>query len=89
MAGAKHFIVEGLVQGVGFRWFARRAAERLGVRGSVTNRPDGSVEVFADGDDDAMGQFERELRSGPMGARVDRVGVAPHPAIRDPGFRIL
>jgi acylphosphatase len=85
---ARQYVVEGLVQGVGFRWFTQRAAQRLGIRGSATNQPDGSVLVHADGDDDAMAAFEGELRKGPMGARVDRVESSPLAAIRDAGFRI-
>lgn len=85
---ARRYIVDGLVQGVGFRWFTHRAATRLGIRGSVANRPDGSVEVLADGDADAMSQLEHELRAGPTGSRVDRVEASPCAPIREPGFRI-
>ena len=88
MSSGRRYIVHGLVQGVGFRWFTQKAAQRLAVRGAVTNRPDGAVEVHADGDDDALAQFERELHRGPMGARVDRVDIDQGTPIRDPGFRI-
>jgi acylphosphatase len=88
MSGARRYVVDGLVQGVGFRWFTHRVATRLGIRGSVANLPDGSVEVLADGDADAMSQLERELRTGPSGARVDRLDASPHPPIRELGFRI-
>jgi len=45
-------------------------AQQLGVRGIVRNRADGSVEVFAAGPPDAMKEFERRLRRGPLGAEV-------------------
>ena len=63
--------VRGLVQGVGFRWFAREAARRLGLAGWVRNRPDGAVEVAASGPDDSIQTFLDALRRGPSGARVD------------------
>ena len=88
MGSARRYIVDGLVQGVGFRWFTHRAAIRLGIRGSVANLPDGSVEILAEGDADAMSQLEHELRTGPLGARVDRLEATPCPPIREPGFRI-
>ncbi|HUO51761.1 MAG TPA: acylphosphatase [Gemmatimonadaceae bacterium] len=65
--------VRGLVQGVGFRWFARERARRLGVAGWVRNRSDGSVEVAAQGPDDAVNAFLANLAEGPAGARVDAV----------------
>lgn len=66
--------ITGRVQGVGFRWFTRRTAGELGVRGSVRNRPDGSVEVHAEGPAEVLARFEERLRRGPRGARVDGVG---------------
>jgi acylphosphatase len=61
------------VQGVGFRWFARETAERLGVSGWVRNRPDGCVEGEAEGDADAVREFVALLKKGPSFARVDEV----------------
>jgi len=63
-------IVKGRVQGVGYRWFARDAARRLGLKGFVRNLPDGSVEVQAVGDRDALEQFVGRLRRGPAMAYV-------------------
>ncbi|HZF12858.1 MAG TPA: acylphosphatase [Thermoanaerobaculia bacterium] len=60
----------GRVQGVGFRWFARRAARELGVAGRVRNLPDGSVEAVAVGDPAGLAQFHERLREGPPGSRV-------------------
>lgn len=65
--------VRGRVQGVGFRWFAREAAERLGLSGWVKNLPDGDVETEAEGPPEALARFTAELKSGPPYARVDGV----------------
>ncbi len=65
--------VRGRVQGVGFRWFARESARRLGLAGWVRNCADGSVEAAASGPDEAIAQFLALLRRGPDGARVDDV----------------
>lgn len=81
MRVARHFLISGRVQGVGFRYFAQAAANREGLHGWVQNRPDGSVEAEAEGDADAVERFERALRHGPPGARVDAVEVdagVPH-----------
>lgn len=86
-----HVLVSGHVQGVGFRWFVRERASRLGLAGWVRNRPDGSVEVAARGDADALATFEKHLWSGPPGASVRAVellGQSPDPEIQD-SFSIL
>ena len=70
---AHRYLVHGRVQGVGFRWFVFREAQRLGLRGFCGNLPDGTVEVVADGEDAALSQLERSLERGPPGARVLRV----------------
>lgn len=68
--GARRWIVRGQVQGVGFRWFVWRQAERLKLRGFARNLADGSVEVVADGPDQELAQFEQALERGPSAARV-------------------
>ncbi len=68
--------MRGRVQGVGFRFFAERAALELGIRGWVRNMPDGSVETLAEGEDDAVQRYLDRLRKGPLGSRVDSVEVA-------------
>ena len=70
---ARRWLVSGLVQGVGFRWFVKREARRLTLRGVVRNLPDGSVEVVAEGADGALQVLHEALRHGPIGSRVDRV----------------
>lgn len=83
------FRIVGVVQGVGFRWWTARLAERLGVAGSVRNLPDGSVEVQAVGREEQLAELEAALRNGPRGARVDRVdALEPDPAVPPRGFRI-
>lgn len=67
------YVVRGRVQGVGFRWFVRERARALGLSGWVRNRDDGSVEVLAVGEDDALRQLRSLLGTGPSGARVSGV----------------
>jgi acylphosphatase len=65
--------VRGRVQGVGYRWWTRRAAAGLGLVGSVRNLSDGSVQVLARGTAEAIGKLVVLLESGPPLARVDRI----------------
>jgi acylphosphatase len=78
-----HVRVVGVVQGVGFRWFVRERARRLGVAGWVRNLPDGSVEIAASGDPGQIDLLREELLRGPSGASVERLeevtGPLPDP----------
>jgi acylphosphatase len=66
--------ITGRVQGVGFRWWVRSAADRMGLTGWVMNGADErSVELVAEGPVASLDQFEQLLRHGPPGAVVDRV----------------
>jgi acylphosphatase len=65
--------VTGKVQGVGFRWFARELAESLGLAGWVRNREDGGVEAEVEGEEAALDEFLRRLRTENPAARVDGV----------------
>ncbi len=68
------FLVSGLVQGVGFRWFVARQARALGLTGYARNLPDGRVEVVAAAADaGALARLEERLRAGPAQARVEAV----------------
>lgn len=67
---AKKYRISGRVQGVGFRYFAERAAGRLGLGGYVKNLGDGAVEVYAIGDASALEVFKAQLSEGPRSARV-------------------
>ncbi len=69
----RRFLVTGQVQGVFFRHSARIEAERLGVRGTARNLPDGSVEVLARGSIAALAAMHEWLRRGPVRARVEAV----------------
>lgn len=71
--------IHGRVQGVGFRWWTRQQAGRLGLRGSVRNCPDGTVEVVLVGPRDAVTRMERLLSDGPRSARVERLELLPEP----------
>jgi acylphosphatase len=65
--------VVGYVQGVGFRYFVRRAATRLGLTGWVANESDGSVMVVVEGEPAALDRLCELLIEGPPGARVKEV----------------
>jgi acylphosphatase len=69
----RHFFVAGMVQGVGYRWFAARHARELGLSGFARNLNDGRVEVVAAGDPEPLDRLEALLRTGPAHARVDGV----------------
>lgn len=68
-----HVKVYGIVQGVGFRYFAKREAKRLKLSGWVRNNADGSVEVLAEGEREALEEFLSLLQKGPTFAVVKRV----------------
>lgn len=72
-------VVSGRVQGVGFRWFARAEAERLGLSGWVRNRRDGSVEVEVAGGRELIDELANRLRAGPSSAAVDELALQPLP----------
>lgn len=69
-------VVSGRVQGVGFRWSARRAAERIGVNGWVRNREDGTVETHIEGSEERIAAMLAWLEQGPGEAKVSGVEVA-------------
>jgi acylphosphatase len=85
MAEAERFLVSGRVQGVGYRAFARREAEALGLSGHAMNLPDGRVEVLAIGDAAARERLSAALARGPVLARV--IGIERCPAEADPTGR--
>ena len=68
-----HATIHGEVQGVSFRYYAQRRAIGLGLGGFVRNRWDGSVEVVAEGEREAVDQLLSWLHSGPPSAHVERV----------------
>ena len=89
MRVARRFVISGRVQGVGFRYFTHAAATRENIHGWVRNLPDGRVEAAAEGDADALDRFERALRHGPPGARVEQLDIEHAvPDGRDTGFTV-
>jgi len=70
---ARTYVISGRVQGVGFRYFAERVANQLGIRGYVKNLSTGSVEVYAIGDENSLEQLKRHLAEGPCSARVTAI----------------
>src|SRR5437660_1691166 len=70
---ARHFVVQGRVQGVGFRWFVERKASALKLAGFVRNMDNGDVEVVAQGAPAGINQLREELSRGPTGAQVTGV----------------
>jgi acylphosphatase len=81
---ARRYFISGMVQGVGYRYFARQAAQRLGLAGFVKNLRDGRVEVYAIGTVPLLDEFRAELERGPNGASVSN--LAEESASIDPGF---
>ncbi len=70
MKVARTYVISGRVQGVGFRFFAERVANQLGICGYVKNLFTGSVEVYAIGSVNSLQEFKRQLAEGPRSARV-------------------
>ncbi len=70
---AYKFIVQGRVQGVGFRWFVLNAAQELKVTGSVKNVYNGNVEIFAQSDINTIQKFKLKVKEGPALSRVDSI----------------
>lgn len=90
MSERRAYRITGSVQGVGFRWWARKSASAMDLRGTVRNAEDGSVEVCVEGSAAALDRFEEQLRAGPPMASVrelqrDEPDEDPLPA----GFEII
>lgn len=67
--------VSGVVQGVGFRYFTRKKAQEMGVKGYVMNLPDGRVLVVAEGDEQNLDKFISSLKEGPKFANVKSIEI--------------
>lgn len=89
MRVARHYLVSGEVQGVGFRFFAQRVAARHQVVGYVRNLPDGRVEAHAEGTPEGIEGFKHDLAAGPQHARVEQLEeISVEPTGHYPTFRI-
>jgi acylphosphatase len=85
----KRYIVHGIVQGVGYRYFVYRVALELGLAGWVRNNPLGTVEVLAGGSLEQLEQLEGLLRKGPFASRVDRLEVSEETQEASGNFRVV
>jgi acylphosphatase len=84
----RRYLVEGLVQGVGFRYFVRSHARRMNIRGWVRNTPDGRVEVVASAHEEVLELFAGQLQKGPELSRVDAVKVTELDEEPHDGFEV-
>ena len=85
---ARRYLISGRVQGVGFRYFAERAARQTGVTGWARNLADGRVEVHANGSAQELSDFEARLRTGPALADIRGFESSDTAVIPSSGFRI-
>ena len=74
---ARRYVVQGRVQGVGFRWFVEREATSLDLAGYVKNLHNGDVEVYAIGEPEVLEELRRLLERGPRGALITDVRETP------------
>ncbi|MCI9880475.1 acylphosphatase [Methylobacterium goesingense] len=82
-------VIQGRVQGVGYRMWVRGEADRRGLAGHVRNRSDGAVEAILSGSPDAVARMLEACRHGPPGARVTEIAVTESEAAPpQPGFAI-
>jgi acylphosphatase len=68
-----HLYISGRVQGVGFRWYAQRIGEKIGVYGWVRNLADGRVEIVVEGEDRKIDEFIEELKEGYLGINIKEI----------------
>jgi len=89
MKVAHKFVIRGNVQGVGYRFFAQRAAARHQVIGYVKNCSDGTVEAFAQGSANDVEEFKKDLVTGPQWSAVEHVEeISLEPSNEYSSFRI-
>ena len=87
---ARRYLISGDVQGVGFRYFVLREAQRIGnIRGYVRNLRDGRVETYAEAEEKELIELENALRKGPLSSEVSRVEIQEeNPDHKHNDFRI-
>jgi acylphosphatase len=84
----RRFLISGRVQGVGYRYYAQRSAQEVGVVGWARNLDDGRVEILANGTPAQLEEFEARLRLGPRFADVRSVEVLEQAVLNLSGFDI-
>ena len=86
-----HIVVSGTVQGIGYRWFVQKTADRLGVTGWVRNLTDGNVEIEAEHSPEVLQLFMQKLRNEHPWASVSDITAVPLPAASESStqFRII
>ncbi len=87
----RRYFISGIVQGVGYRYYAQRAAQKLELSGYIRNLEDGRVEAYAVGSPEQLAAFSAALKKGPLGSQVTGV-IEEHarPEMRyDKTFSIL
>jgi acylphosphatase len=82
-------IIRGRVQGVFYRAWTKKTADRLGLAGWVRNREDGTVEALFSGPADRVDDMIAQCRKGPLGARVDEIATVEAQAPTEHGFTVL
>ncbi|MEK6374156.1 MAG: acylphosphatase [Acidobacteriota bacterium] len=65
--------IHGKVQGVGYRFFATRVARRLGLKGSIQNNRDGTVDAVVEGEKSVIDEWLEQLREGPRYAEITKI----------------
>lgn len=70
---ARKFFISGIVQGVGYRFFAQRSAARHQVKGYIQNLADGRVEALVEGSEKAVEAFKQDLLAGPVYSRIEDI----------------
>ena len=88
MSASYRFVVNGRVQGVGFRYSVLAEARRLGLAGWVRNRADGGVEGVASGPAEALERLRHWLQRGPPAAQVENVDWVADAAAESGRFEI-
>lgn len=85
----KKLIVKGIVQGVGFRYRTKQLADQMGIKGSVQNLHDGSVEIYCSGSSEQLKLFINKISIGYAYSRVDHVFVSDIESIDYQDFNII
>ena len=81
--------VVGIVQGVGFRFFTKQKADQIGVSGTVQNLNDGSVEIYAEGNESALHEFLSWCHKGPPSSTVEKLEYTTAKNQNATQFRII